>query len=139
MLNNDLLPIAIDLKVTIDMIHLSVKADTNADTPVILHTDGKTASFIISDYFTDMPPVDVKTLFHTTAGKTERIQDFWIRLDLTANEFYEKLKAKDTSTSDGVYFLQFEETVYVDVVLHLATGLSVFIQTSESTIYEGNH
>ena len=132
---NDPLPIALDREVTIDMTKLAAKDVNTPDTQVILRTDGNTVSFVISDYFADMPPVVVKTNFLTGANGTKSFQSYWIRLNLTAKEFYEKLKIENDPESD-VFFIQTEETVYVNVLFG-EKGLHISIQTAHSTVYEG--
>ena len=129
------LPITLDRDVTIDMTKLAAKAVHTPDTQVILHTDGNTASFVISDYFADMPPVDVETNFFTGANGTTSTQSYWIRLNLTAREFYEKLKIENDPESE-VFFIQTEERVYVNVLLG-EKGLHISIQTAHKTVYEG--
>ena len=132
---NEPLPIALDREVTIDMTKLAAKGVNTPDTQVILRTDGNTVSFVISDYFADMPPVDVKTHFFTGANGTSSTQSYWIRLNLTAREFYEKLKFENDPESE-VFFIQTEERVYVNVLLG-EKGLYISIQTAHKTVYEG--
>lgn len=132
---NEPLPIVLDREVTIDMTKLAAKDVNTPDTQVILRTDGNAVSFVISDYFADMPPVDVKTYFSTGANGTKSTQSCWIRLNLTAKEFYEKLKIENDPESE-VFFIQTEETVYVNVLLSVK-GLHISIQTAHNTVYEG--
>ena len=136
MLNNEPVPIAIDLEVTVDTGKLESKLTTDGGTLVILRTDGRTANFIISDRFADMDMTHVDNHFCSITGQngTEIIQDFWIRLNITAKEFYEKL-IKNEPKSD-VYYIQTEVKVYVDVLI--LDDFHVTIQTADSTIYEGS-
>lgn len=130
MLINEPLAIALDLKVIIDMKRLESKLATDGDTLVILHTDGHSARVIVSDRFADMPSVDDHTSFLTDANGTKIIHDFWIRLNITAKEFYEKLvnKSGESSVPSAV-------KIYVDVLI--LEEPHVIIQTVVSTIYEG--
>ena len=132
---NEPLPIALDCEVTIDMAKLADKAVNTPDTQVILRTDGITTFFIISDYFADMPPVDVKTHYFSGANGVISAGSFWIRLNLTAREFYEKLKFENDPESE-VFSIQTREKVYVDVLLG-EKGLLISIQTAHKTVYEG--
>lgn len=129
------LPIVLDHEVTVDMTKLAAKAVNTPDTQVILHTDGNIVTFVVSDYFADMSPVDVKKCFFTGAKGTKSIQSYWIRLTLTAREFYEKLKIENDPESE-VFSIQTEETVYVNVLL-TEKGLHISIQTAHDTVYEG--
>lgn len=136
MLNIEPLPIALDLEASIDMFKLERKAFTTGDTPVFLHTDGNTVSFVINDCFTELPPVDVKTYFYTGENGNECFNTYWIRLNLTAREFYEKMDAElqsidEPPTEPGC-------KVYVNVLLQ-EDGFHVHIQTSKSTIYVAKH
>ena len=135
MLNNEPLPIALDCEATIDMTKLAAKAVHTPDAQVILRTDGITTSFVISDYFADMPPVDVKTYFLTGEIDIGSTQSYWIRLNLTAKEFYEKMKIENDPESE-VFFIQTEEKVYVNVLLG-EKGLHISVQTAHDTVYEG--
>lgn len=134
MLNNEPLPIAIDLEVTIDMDKLESKLATDGGILVILRTDGYTANVIVSDHFADMPPVDEQIHFLTGANGSRAVQDFWIRLNITAKEFYEKLVIKNEPKSD-VFFIPTRVKIYVDVLI--LDDFHVSIQTADSTIYEG--
>ena len=134
MLNNEPLAIALDLEVTIDMDRLKSKLATDGDILVILRTDGRTANVIVSDHFADMPHVVEHTRSLTGVNGTEVIQEFWIRLNITAKEFYEKLVFKNEPKSD-MNFFQTTVKVYVDVIR--LDDFHVTIQTAESFIYEG--
>lgn len=133
--NIEPLPIALDCEVIIDMSKLAAKAVYSPDTQVILRTDGITTSFVISDYFADMPPVDVKTHLSTGANGTLSTPELRTRLNLTAREFYEKMKFENDPESE-VFFIQTEERVYVNVLLG-EKGLHISIQTAHKTVYEG--
>lgn len=133
--NTEPLPITLDHEVTVDMTKLAAKAVNTPDTQVFLRTDGNTTFFTISDYFADMPPVDVKTNFFNGANGTKSIQVYCIRLNITAKEFYEKLKIENDPESE-VFFFPTEATVYVNVLLS-EKGLHISIQTARNTVYEG--
>lgn len=126
--------IAIDHEVTIDMNKLESKLDTDGATLVILHTNGFATDVIVSDIFADMPHVDVLTHYSTGENGAKFIQDFWIRLNITAQELYEKLVIKNDPKSD-VNSIQNEVKVYVDIV-NLG-DFHITIQTAHSIIYEG--
>ena len=134
MLNNELLAIAVDLETTIDMSKLESKLATDGDTLVIIRTDGYTANVIVSDHFADMPPVDVR--FHTIPGANGSVcvQDFWIRLNLSAKELYTKL-SRPVPQSDTLFFVEPLVKVYVDVVVQ--DDFYINIQTAHTTVYEG--
>lgn len=134
MLNNEPLPIAIDLEVTIDVGELESKLATDGDTLVILCTDGRSANVIVSDRFADMPHVADHIHFLTDVNGTELIHDFWIRLNITAKEFYEKLVIENEPNSGTSPTLN-EVKVYVNVLL--MDDLAISIQTAHNTVYEG--
>lgn len=131
---NEPLAIAVDLEVTVDVDRLESKLTTDGDTLVTLYTDGRTGHVIVSDRFADMPPVADSIKFITGANGTECVQDFLIRLNLTAKELYAKL-TKPAPQHDSLFYSEAQVKIYVDVVL--LDDFLIIIQTAHDTVYEG--
>lgn len=134
MTNDEPQPFALDCEVIVDMIKLAAKSDISPVTQVNLRTNGNITTFAISDYYADLPPVEVESYFIGANG-TKIAKSYRIRLNLTVKEFYEKLIGENGPGND-VIFNHTEETVRVKV-LPSEKGLHISLRTLLNTVYEG--
>ena len=134
----NILPIASDHEVTVNLDDFAITPHINVDTPVLLRVDEESSSlFPCVPYFDPHlnKPIDVKTDVQVGEGGVIFSSAIWFYLDLTVKELFAGLKFETVPPADGTSPHSIEAKAYVDVLLCEGHTFLVTIYSRQSTIH----